>query len=320
MTSRSTSRPPAATVRRRPGWRVICAGMAAVLLAGCGMAATPAPGSGLPTAEPGALRVVATTTVLADLVARVGGSKVSVISLVPKGGEVHTFDPTPATLTAIAEAHLLVANGLGMDDALTNLMADAGGKGTVIKLAEGLDGATVITDGGDPNPHLWLNVAYARKYAARIATALKAAAPAAAAAIDTTAAAYDARLSELDAWVRTRIASVPPANLKIISLHEAFPYFAQAYGLEIVGSVVATPGQDPSAHELASLVAAIKASGAKAIFSEAQFSDKLAQAIAEEANSKVESNLYNDTLGDAPADSYEGLIRWDVDRIVAALQ
>ena len=103
-------------------------------------------------------------------------------------------------------------------------------------------------------------------------------------------------------------------------LHDAFPYFANAYGLEVIGSVISSPGQDPSAGEITALLAAIKASGARAIFSEAQFSDKLAGAIAAEAGVVVESNLYDDTLGDAPADSFEGLIRWDVDRIVAALQ
>ena len=300
--------------------RLVAIGLTtALLLAACGSAA-PSSSSNLPSPEPGALKVVATTTVLADLVARVGGSKVDVLSLVPRGGEIHTFDPTPATLTAISKARLIIANGLGLDDALTALVADVGSKGPVVKLAEGLEGATILADEGEPNPHLWLNVAYARKYAARIAAAIRAAAPNQAAAVDVTAVAYDARLSELDAWVRSQISTIPIANRKIISLHEAFPYFAEAYGLEIVGAVVSTPGQDPSAGEIAQLVAAIRASGAKAIFSEAQFSDKLARAIADEAGVKVESNLYNDSVGHPPADSYEGLIRWDVERIVAVLK
>jgi ABC-type Zn uptake system ZnuABC Zn-binding protein ZnuA len=315
----TVSRPTAPTQR---GARFPMLGLlvSATLLVGCGQGAVTPGASGLASPEAGALKVVATTTVLADMVARVGGSKVSVRSLVPKGGEVHTFDPTPATLTAIADAQLVVANGLGLDDALTDLVQDTGTKGAVIRLGEDLPGADVIRQGGEPNPHLWLNVAYARLYAARIAEAVKAAAPQSAAAVDASAAAYDARLAELDAWVKAQVASVPAANRKIISLHEAFPYFAKAYGLELVGAVVSTPGQDPSAGEIAALVAAIKASGARAIFSEAQFSDKLARTIADETGAKVESNLYNDTLGDAPADSFEGLIRWDVERIVAALK
>ena len=319
MTSRHVMRRAAFRPREPKIARWLAVVVLAIAVAGCSPA-KPSSSSDLPSPEPGALRVVATTTVLADLVARVGGSKVSVISLVPEGGEVHTFDPTPLTLTTLSEAHLIVANGLGLDDSLTALVADVGSKGTVLKLAEGLEGATILRADGEANPHLWLNVAYARKYAARIALALRTAAPAQAAAIDASAAAYDARLAELDAWVRSKLAAVPPANRKIISLHEAFPYFAEAYGLEIVGAVVATPGQDPSAGEIAALIAAIKASGAKAIFSEAQFSDKLARMIADEAGVQVESNLYNDSVGDPPADTYEGLIRWDVERIVAALR
>ena len=110
------------------------------------------------------------------------------------------------------------------------------------------------------------------------------------------------------------------SDLGIISLHDAFPYFARAYGLRLVGSVISTPGQDPSAGEIADLVDAIKASGARAIFAEAQFSDRLARAIADETGVRIESNLYDDTLADAPVDSFEGLIRWDVERIVAALR
>ena len=105
-----------------------------------------------------------------------------------------------------------------------------------------------------------------------------------------------------------------------MSFHEAFPYFANAYGLEIVGSVIGVPGQDPSAGEVAALVDAIRASGAKAVFTEAQFNPDLAKAIADEAGVAVESDLYNDSLGDPPVDTYEGLIRWDVERIVAALR
>jgi len=104
-----------------------------------------------------------------------------------------------------------------------------------------------------------------------------------------------------------------------VSFHEAFPYFAKAYGLEIVGSVVAVPGQDPSAGEVAALVDAIKGSGARAVFTEAGFNPDLSRAIADEAGLTVESNLYNDSLGDPPVDTYEGLIRWDVDKVVAAL-
>lgn len=304
----------------------------AAILAACG--GGPAASAG-PSPEPGALRVVATTTVLADLVAQVGGPKVAVTSIVPKGGEVHTFDPTPATVQKIAEADLVIANGLGLDEWLVGLAEDAGGDAPIVELGEDLPAGTYLESdgeahageepgahGGDEhavNPHLWLDVANARAYAARIGEALAAADPENAAAYAAGAAAYDARLAELDGWVRERMATVPEANRVVVSFHEAFPYFAAAYGLEIIGTITDAPGQDPSAGEIADLVAAIRAGGARAVFAEAQFGDDLVRTIADETGATVVASLYNDSVGDAPADTYEGLMRWNVDRIVEAL-
>ena len=105
----------------------------------------------------------------------------------------------------------------------------------------------------------------------------------------------------------------------MVSFHEAFPYFAAAYGLTVAGTIVAAPGQDPSAGEIADLVARIRSSGAKAIFAEAQFSPKLADTIAGETGVVVVTDLYTDTVGDAPADTYAGMMQSNVDRVVGAL-
>jgi zinc/manganese transport system substrate-binding protein/manganese/iron transport system substrate-binding protein len=131
--------------------------------------------------------------------------------------------------------------------------------------------------------------------------------------------AYAQRLTELDAWAREKIAGVPAERRKVVSFHDAFPYFAAAYGLEIVGTVIDAPGQDPSAGEIAGLIDEIRASGASALFGEAQFNPELARTIAEEAGIAVVTDLYTDSLGDPPVDTYEGLIRADVDRVVEAL-
>jgi ABC-type Zn uptake system ZnuABC Zn-binding protein ZnuA len=289
-------------------------------LAACGAAK---PGSPGPSANADALRVVATTTVLADMVAQVGGPDVAVTSMVPKGGVVETFDPSPKDIAAVSAADLIVMNGLGLDDWLQPVIDSAKPDVPVVRLAENLPGVDYVSGeaGGEAyNPHLWLDVTYAVKYAGRIADALAAADPAKADAFQAGGTAYAARLDALDATVREQIATIPEANRKLVSFHEAFPYFAKAYGLTIVGSVVQVPGQDPSAGEVAALVDAIKRSGARAVFTEAGFNPNLSKAIADEAGVKVESNLYNDSLGDPPVDTYEGLIRWDVDKIVAALK
>jgi manganese/iron transport system substrate-binding protein len=289
----------------------------AVLLAtaACGPAGSAASSGG------DTIRVVATTTVFADLVRQVGGDAATVTSLVPKGGVVETFDLTPSDMRAVSDAELIVMNGLGLDDWLTPVITDTGVDAPIVRLAENLEGVQYLSgDGGEAvNPHLWLNVAYTIKYVERIRDALVSLDPTRADAIQASAAAYVTRLEALDSWARDQIAAIPSKDRVIVSFHEAFPYFAEAYDLTIVGTIVDAPGQDPSAGEIAALVNAIKASGAKAVFGEDQFSPELVQTVAEEAGVVVESDLYNDSLGDPPVDTYEGLIRWDVEKVVAAL-
>jgi len=308
----------------RPGIRtiallVVASGLLAVasgLLAACGAA------EGTPGASSGRIRVVATTTVLADLVKQVGGDRVSVESLVPPGGEVHTFDPRPSDSRKLAEADLIVMNGLGLDDWLGRLAADAGATAEIVRLGEDLSGVEYLAEEGAtaPNPHLWLNVADARRYDERIGEVLARVAPADVDTFAAGAAAYGGRLDSLDAWVRERISGIPEANRRFVSFHDALPYFADAYGLEVIGTVVDAPGQDPGAGQIADLVTAIKASGVKAVFSESQFSPELVSAIADEAGARVVPDLYTDTLGDPPVDTFEGIVRWDTDRIVSALR
>jgi ABC-type Zn uptake system ZnuABC Zn-binding protein ZnuA len=289
----------------------VALGFLLALLAACSGAA-PAPTTN-------GLRVVATTTVLADMVEQVGGKDVDVVSIVPKGGVVETFDPSPRDIAAISEADLVVMNGLGLDNWLERVVDSAAPDVPVVRLGENLPGTEYIGEGSGTNPHLWLDVSNGVRYAERIRDALVTADPARADAFRVGGDAYVARLQELDGWVREQVATIPPENRKLVSFHEAFPYFAQAYGLEVVGSVVGVPGQDPSAGEIAALVDAIRASGARAVFTEAGFNPALAQSIATEAGVRVESGLYNDSLGDPPVDTYEGLIRHDVERIVAAV-
>jgi ABC-type Zn uptake system ZnuABC Zn-binding protein ZnuA len=286
------------------------------VLAACG-ASTPSS----PVA--GQVVVVTTTTVFADMIRQVGGPDVAVTSLVPKGGDVHTFEPRPSDVQTISHAQLLVMNGLGLDDWLEKTITNAAAPGTpVLKLGVGLPGVTLLP-GEEPdtqNPHLWMDVKYGEAYVDRIVAALKTADPGEAAGLDARAAAYKTRLDALDASIRTRIATIPEANRKLVTFHDAFPYFAREYGIEIVGVAVEAPGQDPSAAYTAKLIDAIKAAGVKAIFSEAQFPAKLVDQIAAETGTKVVANLYDDSVGDPPIDTYEGVIDWDVDQLVAALR
>ena len=296
--------------------RLVAGAVAAmIVLAGCGPTATPGAGS--------TLKVVTTTTVFADMISNVGGQLVSVISLAGKNADVHTFEPKPADIQTIADAKLLVMNGLGLDDWLERAITNGSATGTpLVKLGVDLPGVQLLPgeDPGTQNPHLWMDVKYAELYVDRIASALESADPAHAATYGTQAGTYKARLETLDASVRSKIAAIPKANRKIVMFHDAFPYFAREYGLTIVGVAVEAPGQDPSAGYTAALITAIRHAGVKAIFSESQFPTNLVDELASETGTTVVSNLYDDALGDPPVTSYEALISWDVDQLVAALR
>jgi ABC-type Zn uptake system ZnuABC Zn-binding protein ZnuA len=294
----------------------------------CGPASSPPP-------EGGPLRVVATSTVFADLVANVGGELVTVTSLVPRNADVHTFEPSPQDVRRVADARLIVMNGLGLDGWLTALLENAAAEGTpLVRLAEGLPGVQYIAgehedevpgDDNDaaafqPNPHLWLAVPYALLYVDRIEATLADVDPANTAVYATQAEAYRTRLRDLDARVRAEIDTIPATDRRIVTFHDALPYFAREYGLDVVGVAVEAPGQEPSAAQIAALIEAIRAAEVKAIFSESQFPPELVQRIAAETGAAVVANLYTDTLGDPPVTSYEALIEWDTARIVEALR
>ena len=289
-----------------------------LVVAACG-------GGSVPTGavDPGGqLNLVTTSTVFADLIRNVGGDRVAVTSLVPRGVDVHTYQATPVDLRAVASADLFVMNGLGLDDWLEKTIRSASNGAPIVKLAVDLEGV-VLLPGETPaaqNPHLWMDVAYATLYATRIAARLQEMDTTHAAQIAVTSAAYVEQLADLDVWVREQIGTVPAGDRQFVTFHDALPYFARAYGLTVVGVAVEAPGQDPSAGEIAALIDAIRATGVKAIFMEDQFPTTLVDQIGRETGATVEADLFTDSLGDDPITSYEALIRWNVEQIVTALR
>jgi ABC-type Zn uptake system ZnuABC Zn-binding protein ZnuA len=295
-----------------------------MILAACGSSAgssgPASAGSPAITPGPGAVRVVTTTTVFADIVQSVGGTRVDARSIIPPGVGPEDYEPKPDDAKSLATAQLIVSNGVGLDDFLDRLLSSGSG-GNTPHLVLG-DGIPPIMVEGEANPHFWLDPTLVKQYyLPKIVTALSAIAPADAATFQANAAAYGAQLDALDAELKAQIETIPQASRKLVTFHDAFPYFARHYGFELVGVVLSNVGQEPTASELAALVQKVKAAGVKAVFSEAQFNPKLAQALADEAGIKqVVTTLYNDALGPAPADSYLGMMRWNVDQIVEALR
>ncbi len=283
----------------------------ALIVAGCSGAGPSSP----PTGD--GIRVVATTTVFADIVRNVGGSCVVVDSIVPPGVGPEDYEPKPDDARRLADAKLIVCNGGGLDDFLDKMLASNATNAPRLVLGEGIP---TIDVNGRPNPHFWLDPSLVRQhYLPAIEARLRAVAPACGATITANADAYAAQLDALDAELRAKVATIPAGERKLVTFHDAFPYFARHFGFELVGVIVANVGQEPTAAELAALIDTVKAAGVRAVFSEAQFSPKLAQTLAEEAGVKtVVTDILTDALGPR-ADSYLALMRWDVDRVVEAL-
>jgi ABC-type Zn uptake system ZnuABC Zn-binding protein ZnuA len=296
--------------------------VAVILVAACGPAAS-APGattSGSANSAEGALKVVTTTTVFADIVQNVGGSRVAATSIIPPGVGPEDYEPKPDDARKLANAKLIVSNGVGLDDFLDRLLASGtGGQTPQVVLG---DGIPTLTENGEQNPHFWLDPSLVKQYyVPKIAAKLTDLDPTGKATYDENASTYGVTLDSLDAELKAKISTIPEANRKLVTFHDAFPYFARHFGFELVGVILENVGQEPTAAELAALVDKVKATGVKAVFSEAQFSPKLSETLAQEAGiSQVVTSLYNDALGPAPADSYLGLMRWNVDQIVKALQ
>jgi zinc/manganese transport system substrate-binding protein/manganese/iron transport system substrate-binding protein len=234
---------------------------------------------------------------------------------VPAGSHVEEFEPKPEDSKKVATADLIIKNGLDLDDPWADpLLKDKKASAVVITLTEGL---TPIED----NPHMWFDVQLARKYVEKIRDALIALDPPGKEFFTTRAKSYDDQLVKLDSDVKASIATIPQARRKLVTSHDAFPYYAKAYGLEVVGFAQPEPGKDPSPAELAELVKDIKAAGVPAIFSEVGVSPAIAQTLAKEAGvTKIVDDLPTDSVVAPPADTYIGVVRVVTQKITDALK
>jgi ABC-type Zn uptake system ZnuABC Zn-binding protein ZnuA len=303
-------------VRRR---RIVLAvGLLAVLAAGCSDGRPAGPGG---TAGGRALQVVATTTQVADFARVVGGDRVRVTSLIKPNVDAHDYEPSPADLDAVARADVVLRNGVGLEDWLDDTIESSGFSGPVVDTSQGV----ALRQGeGGPDPHIWQNPRNAQRMAANVERALAQAAPDAATRFRANLAAYDRELRDLDAEVARQIDSL--ANKKLVTNHDAFGYYVDRYGLELVGSVI--PSFDTSAElagrDVRDLVARIRATKVKAVFTEQSLPPKTAETIAAEAGVKVvagEGALYGDSLGPAGSegDTYVKSIRHNTATIVSNL-
>jgi ABC-type Zn uptake system ZnuABC Zn-binding protein ZnuA len=299
----------------RPRGALLAACLAALLVAGCSGAGGPWRGGS------GGLRVVATTTQVADLVANVGGDRVDVVTLLKPGIDAHDYEPSPADIEAIAHADLLVENGVGLESWLADTIESSGFDGPVVDASQGV---RLRQAGGEPDPHIWQDPGNAIVMAANVERGLARAEPAGAGPFRANLAAYTRDLKALDTEVGRQTASL--ASRKVVTNHDAFGYYLDRYHLELVGSVI--PSFDSSAElsgrDVRDLVARIRATGAKAIFSETSLPPRAAETIGREAGVRVvtgEDALYGDSLGPpgSDGDTYLKMIRHNTRTIVGNL-
>jgi zinc/manganese transport system substrate-binding protein len=273
------------------------------------------------------LKVVASFSILADLVARVGGDRVSVDVLVGPGGDAHVYSPTPSDARKLAAAKLVVVNGLGFEGWLERLITASGTRAAVVIATKGVASRQPAAEhdshghSHDADPHAWQSVANAAIYVANIRDALVAADPAGQAAYRANASAFLAELDALDGEVKTAMARIPAEQRRIITTHDAFGYFAAAYGITFMAPQGVSTETEASARDVARIIAQIKKTKVRAVFLENVTDPRLLKRISAETGARIGGTLYSDALtspgGEAP--SYADMIRHNVRQFVGAL-
>lgn len=280
------------------------------------------------------LRVVATTTIVGDIVRAVAGDRAEVAVLLPADADPHAFDPSPRDAARLADADLVFVNGLGLETFLPPLLRSAGGDGrAVVSLSDGIaaregehDHAECDDahhDHGALDPHVWLDPRLVMTWVDNAERALAARSPADAAAFAGRAAATRRMLEDLDAWIRDEVAAIPPERRLFATDHDEFGYFAERYGFRIVGCIVPslTTLAEPSARGLADLQRALEDSGARVIVMGRSGNPALAERLAHDTGARV-VRLYTGSLGTAggPAGTYRDYMRYNVGELVRALR
>ena len=265
------------------------------------------------------LRVVASFSILADIARNVAGPSAQVSELVGPDSDAHVFEPTPAAARQLAEADLVVVNGLRYEGWLDRLVGASGYRGPVVVASRGV---VVRRLGGGDDPHAWQALGNAGLYAANMAAAFTAAMPAAQAGFAHRMAAFQARLEALDVSVRAGFAGIPRAERRVITSHESFGYFGDAYGIDFLAAQGTSTQSDPSAATVARLADQIRRQGVRAVFVENISDPRLVERIAGEGGARVGGKLYSDALSmpGTVADTYLKLYAHNAATIAAGLR
>jgi zinc/manganese transport system substrate-binding protein len=271
------------------------------------------------------LKVIASFSILGDLVNNVGGERVEVGTLVGPNGNAHVYAPSPVDARRVFDAKLVFVNGLGFEGWLERLVSASGTKAPIIVASKGIKprerGDDHDHDHGKIDPHAWQSVANAKVYVANIRDALIAADPAGKDAYAANATAYLAKLDALEQEVRDTIARIPADRRRVITSHNSFGYFEDAYGIDFTAPQGVSTEAEASARDIAGIITQIRKQKISAVFLENVTDPRLVRQIAGETGAKVGGTLYSDALTDEKGDatSYIDLIRHNVRQLAAAL-
>lgn len=275
------------------------------------------------------LNVVATFSILGDFAKNVGGDRINVTTLVGANSDTHVYTPTPSDAKKITDAKLVIVNGLGLEGWLPRLVKSSGGRAATVVATKGITARKIEAgealsqdhDAGSADPHAWQSVVNAKIYVGNIRDALIAADPAGADAYKANAASYLSKLDALDREVREAVAKIPPERRSVISTHDAFGYFAAAYGVRFIAPQGVSTESEPSARDIAAIITQIKRQKIPAVFLENVSDPRLIQRIASETGAKIGGTLYSDSLTDekGPAPTYIDMVRHNIKALTSAL-
>jgi ABC-type Zn uptake system ZnuABC Zn-binding protein ZnuA len=297
--------------------------MAVLLLAtGCAV--------GAGAEDDGRLNGITTVSPITNLTENVGGRHVDITGIVPEGTNSHTFEPAPSDARLMAEADVVFANGLHLEEPTLALARANTPDGTpIVQLGdrtlspdEYIYDFSFPEEGGEPNPHLWTNPPYAARYAEIIADTLADLDPRHAEDYRRNLETFRARIDELDRLVREVTETVPPENRKLLTYHDSFPYFAREYGWEVIGAIQPSDFSEPAPRDVAGLIEQVRDEGVPAIFGSEVFPSPVLEQIAAESGARYVDDLRDDDLPGEPGDpehTYLGLMVFDYRTFMGAL-
>jgi zinc/manganese transport system substrate-binding protein len=277
------------------------------------------------------VKVIASFSILGDMVKNIGGARVEAVTLVGPNGDAHVYEPTPADAKAVSTADLVIVNGLGMEGWMDRLIKTSGYKGPEVVATKGVKtremSAAEEHEHGHKHepkidPHAWQNLTNGQIYADNITKGLSAADPAGASLYQANAAAYKAKLAELDKWVKTEFAGIPKPKRRLITSHDAFGYLGAAYGITILSPMGVSTESEPSAGGVAKLIKQIRQEKITAVFIENVSDPRLVEQVGKESGVTIGGELYSDALSkpEGPAPTYIDMFKNNVTKMVAAMR